>query len=189
MANFKVFRETSLPPSLQPYSLYFVAPPAKPDYIELYVSDSTGSSAKRIIREEDIQTLINNAIVDLASLEVVADIAARDALTPTTNQQVLVLDATGDNTVVSGAATYIYQLSTTTWFKVSEFESLDLDLTVNWADIVGKPSSTASQIDTAVSNSHTHANKIQLDKIGEDGNGNFTYNSALPVIAWTSTAW
>ena len=189
MAKFQVFRETTLPASLQPYSIYFVAPAAKPDYVELYVSDSTGSSAKRIINESDIETLINNSIAELSALEVVADITARNALNPTTNQQVLVLDATGDATVASGAATYIYQLSTTTWFKVGEFESLDLDLTVNWADIVGKPSSTAAQIDTAVSNSHTHANKIQLDKIGEDGNGNFTYNSALPVIAWTSTAW
>jgi len=187
MATFKIFRETALPGTLEPYSLYFVAPPAKPNYVELYVSDATGTGTRKIIDESDIQTLINNAVSGLGVLEVVADITARDALSPTANIQVLVLDASDDPTVTSGAATYVYQLSTTTWFKISEAESLDV--VIDWANIQNKPTSTASQIDTAVSNSHTHVNKTQLDKIGEDGEGNLTYNGSLPVIAWSSTGW
>lgn len=34
---------------------------------------------------------------------------------------------------------------------------------VSWSDITGKPTSTPSQIDTAVTNSHTHTNKSLLD--------------------------
>jgi hypothetical protein len=187
MAVFKVFRETALPGSLDPYSVYFVAPAAKPDYIELYVSDSTGTGVRRIIDSEDVQNLIDNSISTLSGIEIVDDIAERDALTPTANVQVLVLDASTDPTVTSGAATYIYKLSTTTWYKVSEAESLDVIL--SWANIQNKPTSTVSQIDTAVANSHTHANKTQLDKISQDVNGNLTYNNSLPVIAWSSVGW
>jgi hypothetical protein len=121
-------------------------------------------------------------------MPIVADIAARNALVLTKNTQVLVLDATGDSTVTSGAATYLYRVSTTSWIKISEAESLDLVL--QWANIQGKPTSSPSAIDTAVSNSHTHTNKTQLDKIGENPDGHFTYNSALPKIGWEGTiAW
>lgn len=187
MSTFKIFRETALPGTLEPYALYVIAPTAKPNYIELYASDATGASAKRIIQDTDVQTLINNAIAGLSSLEVVADIPARNALNPTTNKQVLVLDASADPTVTSGSATYVYQLSNTTWHKISESESLDVVL--DWANIQNKPTSSASAIDTAVANSHTHTNKTQLDKIGEDVNGNFTYDNTLPVIAWSSVGW
>ena len=187
MATFKIFRETALPGALEPYALYVIAPTAKPNYIELYASDATGTSAKRIIQDTDVQALIDASISGLSGIEVVADITARDALTPTTNIQVLVLDASADPTVTSGAATYVYQLSNTTWYKISEAESLDVVL--DWNNLTNGPTSTPAQIDTAVANSHTHANKTQLDKIGENGDGNLTYNSLLPVIAWTSVGW
>ena len=187
MAIFKIFRETSLPGTLEPYALYVIAPTAKPDYIELYASNATGTSAKRIIQDTDVQALINASISQLSSLEVVADITARNNLNLTTNKQVLVLDASDDPTVTSGSATYVYQLATTTWHKISESESLDVVL--DWANIQNKPTSSASAIDTAVANSHTHANKTQLDKIGENASGQFTYNGSLPVISWSSVGW
>ena len=115
------------------------------------------------------------------------DITARNALNPTANIQVFVIDASDDTTVTSGGATYIYRLSTTSWIKISESESLDLVL--SWANLTGKPSSSVTDIDNAVSLRHTHANKSELDKIGEDVNGNLTYNGALPVIEWTSVGW
>jgi hypothetical protein len=122
-------------------------------------------------------------------MPIVADIAARNALSPTKNTQVLVLDATGDSTVASGAATYLYRVSTTSWIKLSEAESLDLIL--QWANIQGKPTSSPSAIDTAVGNSHVHnSNLTQLNKIGENADALFTYNNALPKIGWEGTiAW
>jgi hypothetical protein len=91
--------------------------------------------------------------------------------------------------VASGAATYLYRVSTTSWIKLSEAESLDLIL--QWANIQGKPTSSPSAIDTAVSNSHTHnGNLTQLNKIGENVDALFTYNNALPKIGWEGTiAW
>lgn len=114
MARFQIFRETTLPGTLQPYSIYFVAPASKPDYVEVYVSNATGTSARRVIQESDIQALIDNAVTGMSAIEVVADITARNALNPTTNVHVYVLDASDDTTVTAGSASYIYQVSNTT---------------------------------------------------------------------------
>lgn len=187
MANFKVFRETALPGTLEPYSMYLIAPPAKPNHTEIYVTGSTASTVKRVINEEDVAGMINSSIAAFAEIKVVADIEARDALTPTANKMVMVLDATDDETVDDGAATYIYQVTTAEWIKISEAESMDVIL--DWANIENKPTSSVSDIDDAVAKRHEHSNKTQLDKIGEDGDGHFTYNGSRPVIDWNSIGW
>jgi hypothetical protein len=187
MATLRFFKETALPGTLQPHAVYLIAPPARPDFVEVYVTGAVATTVKRIIDTSDVQSMINAAIGAMGGIEVVSDIAARNALAPTSNVQVLVLDATGDGTVSTGAATYVYRLSNTTWYKISEAESQDVVLA--WANITGRPSSSPAQIDAAVANAHTHTNKTQLDKVGEDGNGDLTYDGALPKTAWASEAW
>jgi hypothetical protein len=51
-----------------------------------------------------------------------------------------------------------------------------MDVTLQWSNIVGRPTSAVADIDDAVTKRHTHANKVQLDKIGEDVNGDLTYD-------------
>lgn len=187
MADYKIFKETTLPGTLAANSIYLVAPAARPDYVEMYVTGTSPSVVKRIVNSVDVQTMISAAMAGSGATTVVADIAARDALTPVSGTTVLVRDASADATVAAGAATYIYDSSVPEWVKVSEYESLDLTLT--WANITGKPTSSAAAIDTAVANSHTHANKTQLDKISEDGDGHMTYNGASPKISWDSKGW
>jgi hypothetical protein len=189
--TFKPSKLTAVPSlPCDPNAVFFVAPTSKPNYIEIYVSNNAGTALKRLLTDADIQALIDASISGLAGeMPIVADIAARNALSPTKNTQVLVLDATGDSTVASGAATYLYRVSTTSWIKLSEAESLDLIL--QWANIQGKPTSSPSAIDTAVGNSHVHnSNLTQLNKIGENADALFTYNNALPKIGWEGTiAW
>ncbi len=186
MAIFKIFRETALPGTLQPYSIYIVAPAAKPNYVEIYVSNSDGSAARRMLREEDIQTLINNSVSAANNIQIVADIAARNALTPTTSTYVYVRNATADATVAAGGATYLYDTTNTSWVKISEAESLDISL--SWAALTGKPSSSAANIDDAVTKRHTHANMTELNKIGESG-GQLTYDGQAVTTQWASTGW
>lgn len=186
MANFNIFRETVLPGSLQPYSIYVVAPAAKPNYVEIYVTNADGTVARRVPKVEDIQAMIDASVAAMNEVTVVADIAARNALSPTKVLYVFVRDATGDGTVASGGATYLYDLTNTAWVKVSEAESMDLAFT--WAAISGKPSSSAANIDDAVTKRHTHTNKTELDKIGESG-GTMTYNGQPVATAWASTGW
>lgn len=185
MAVYKVFKETALPGTLAAHAIYLVAPAAHPGFLEIYVTDAAGTAHRRTHKVEDIQAMIDASISGLGATSVVADITARDALTPAEGDQVLVTDASGDATVTSGAATYVY--NGTAWVKISEAESMDI--TLNWSDIVGKPTSSAAAIDTAVTNSHTHANKTQLDKVGEDGNGDMTYDSQNIRARLETTGW
>lgn len=186
MATYNIYKETVLPGTLQPHSIYLVAPAARPDFVEMYVTGTSAGTVKRIVDTAQIQSMIDTAIADISTLEVVADIAARNALSLSSNTQVLVLNATGDATVASGAATYVYRSSTSTWIKISEAESQDVVL--QWANIQNKPTSSVADIDDAVSKRHSHANKTELDKIGESG-GYFTYNGSKPVIDWNSVGW
>ncbi|MGM0517894.1 MAG: hypothetical protein ACQER6_09875 [Pseudomonadota bacterium] len=187
MAAIQFFRETSLPGTLEANSIYAIAPSARPDYVELYITGTSGTTVKRVINEADVQAMIDTAGAGASALEIVDDITARDALTLTENAFVLVLDASGDETVDSGGATYAYRHSDTSWHKMSEAESMDVVL--QWANIQDKPTSAVADIDDAVSKRHNHSNKTQLDKIDQDGDGNLTYDGSLPATGWDSTGW
>ena len=187
MAKVNIYRETALPGTLQANSVYLIAPAGSPNYVEMYVTGTSASTVKRIINEDDIQAMITASLAGQSGLEIVADIAARNALTPSNGKMALVLDATADATVQTGAATYVYRLATTEWIKIQEHESLDLIF--EWSAIQNKPASAVADIDDAVAKKHSHSNKTQLDKVGEDGDGLMTYNGLLPKIAWDSTSW
>lgn len=181
---FKIFKETAVPSTWENDSVYFIQATGA-TYMEIYTTSATGVP-KRLINQADITAMITAAISSANELTIVADIAARNDLSPTKVMNVYVRNATADTTVASGGAYYLYDLANTAWIKTSESESLDVVL--NWSSIQGKPTSTPTQIDTAVANSHTHTNKTELDKISETG-GNMYYNGGLPATGWQSTNW
>jgi len=191
----KIFRETTLPGLLEAYSIYMIAPTGaeNSDYVEMYVTDSMGN-ARRIVNRNDINLLISDALASVNQITIVADITPRDAFiapgtTEATPKYVFVIDATADNRVTSGGATYLYNNdpAVKNWILVSMAN--DMDMAVSWENLSGKPSSSPSDIDNAVSLRHSHANKTQLDKIGEDANGLLTYDGVLPLTGWQSTSW
>ena len=185
----KIFKETILPSSLQPNSLYMVAPVDNPTYVEFYVTGVEASVVRRTLNEADISTIVAQHIsaLDINNLIVVNDIADRDNLNPSTNVFVFVKDATGDSTVSVGSASYIYEVLTSTYTKVAEYESADLIL--SWENIVDGPNSTPEAIDDAVSKRHSHANATQLEKIGENADGNLTYDGVVPLAGLSSANW
>lgn len=187
MERIKISKETAVPSgaSIIANTIYMVEVDA--NIMEVYMSNNAGDALRRILNETDIQTLIDASVAGISGIEVVDNIADRDALNPTTNTQVLVLDATADPTVDSGAATYIYRLATDSYIKISEAESLDIVL--DWNNIQNGPSSTPTAIDNAVTQSHTHANKTQLDLIGEDADNDITYNGVKVANQYTNTNW
>lgn len=191
MANFefKTHRVTELPASLEAYSVYYVAPAGTTDYVEIYVSSADGLTARRVINEADVRTLISEEMSGLAEIHVYDTITARDEAGVTESQFAFVVDASEDETVSAGGASYVYNKTAATWVKTSESESMDLIF--NWDKIVGKPTSTASAIDDAVIKSHTHINKTSLDKIGQDVDGNLTYDGKTIAgsTQWTTTNW
>ena len=191
MANFefKTHRVTELPASLEAYAVYFVAPAGTADYVEIYVSSADGSTARRVINEADVRTLISEEVSGLAEIHVYDTIAARDEAGVTESQFAFVVDASGDETVSAGGASYVYNKIAAVWVKTSESESMDLIF--SWDKIVGKPTSTSAAIDDTVSKAHTHINKTSLDKIGQDVDGNLTYDGKTIAgsTQWTTTNW
>ena len=187
MAVIKFNRATALPGTLEANTIYLIAPPGKPNYTEMYVTGNSPSAIKRMINEDDINAMITGAIASANELTVLADITARDALTPTKTMYVYVQDATGDASVAAGGATYLWNVAGSAWIKVSEAENLDV--VVTWSSLSGRPTSSAANIDDAVAKAHTHSNKTQLDKIDQDAGGNFTYGGVLPHAGWDNTEW
>ena len=188
MANFKIFKETSVPASMVANSIYLIAPESNPDHLEIYVTNNAGDASRHTKTVAEIQNMIDSTLAThVTGAEFVADIAERDALTGVLNaQQVIVEDATGDATVSSGAATYLYKESTDDWIKLTEHESLDVVL--SWAALQDKPVSTAASIDIAVSNTHTHSNKAQLDQYNQDADGAPVY-AGVAMVQTGSLNW
>jgi len=176
---------TVLPGTLEANAIYAVSTGAP--FAEIYITGTVATDVRRVPNSVDIQAMIDASIGALSAFEIVADIAARDALTLPANALVLVTDASADATVNSGAATYAYDAGLDTFTKISEFESLDVVL--QWANIQGGPTASPADIDNAVALRHTHANKTQLDKIGEDADGCLTYDGDLPATGWSTTGW
>lgn len=187
MSAIKFSKVTTLPAILEGHTMYLVAPVAKPNHVEVYVTSADASSVKRIVNIDDIQSMINSSISASNAFEIVDNVAARDALSLTGNKFVLVLDATGDATVAAGAATYAWRSSTSAWVKISEHESLDVVL--NWAAIQNKPTSAVADIDAAVAQRHTHANFTELGKVGETLAGDFQYSGDYPRARLEVADW
>lgn len=186
MALVKFYKVATLPGTLEPDSFYYVE---NGSYAESYLTNSSGV-ARALGNSAMINALISaaitDALTDYSALEVVADIAARDALALERNALVLVIDATADPTVDAGSALYAYVEADASWVKVAEYESMDV--VIQWASIQGGPSSTPAQIDTAVSQSHTHSNKAVLDKFTESA-GQPQYNGQPIKSGWETANW
>lgn len=100
------------------------------------------------------------ASLDMSNAAVfAADIAARDALVLSKNSFVFVADASADATVDTGAALYFYNLATTSYTKVAEYESMDfvipnLDILADLSDINGALGYKGSLVATVLEGAH-----------------------------------
>lgn len=183
----KFFRETALPSPLLPNSVYLITEAGNVTHAEMYIVGNKASDVRRIYNKSDIEVLIRQLMAGYGKIQVVATFAELDAVDTLSFNYVYVQDASGDPTVGSGGATYVWDTVTSKWIKQSEAESMDI--VQSWAAIQGKPNSTVAEIDSAVAQKHTHTNMTQLNKINQDGEGNMTYNGKVVTTEWLSTAW
>lgn len=96
------------------------------------IEDSVGQPEGIASLDNDGLVPLNQLPANAKSSKVVADITARNAIASGDRFEGLrvhVIDATGDNTVTTGAAGYVLKsgLSNNDWSKAYESESLDLD--------------------------------------------------------------
>jgi hypothetical protein len=186
--NLNFYKTTTLPATLEANAIYAVQAPGQPTLVEIFIADNLGSLSRHVLNYSEVSSMIAAAMSGGNQLTIVNDIAARDALLPlSTAKWVYVISATADTTVASGGATYLYNPTASAWVKAAEAESMDISL--NWAAIVGKPTSAVSDIDLAVTQKHVHANAVQLGKIGEDAGGSLTYNGVAVGANWATAAW
>lgn len=189
MAQLKFYGVATLPAQLEADAFYYVQ---NGNYAESYVTNSSGV-ARMIGNSAMINALIAAELANWSGASsqviIVPDIAARSALVATAdhNLMVLVVDATDDPTVATGSALYALDYLSETWYKLAEYESMDVVL--DWDDLVNGPTSTAAQIDSAVGQAHSHTNMTQLNKIGEDGNGGLTYGGVAVKTQWEQKTW
>lgn len=191
LTEIKFHKVTALPTTLEANAFYLVL---NSGYAETYVTDAS-AVAKMVGNSNMINTLadsritpaITTALSRMNTIEIAADITARNALSSLDrNFIVLVTNATGDATVKAGAAMYAFNNTTNVFTKISEYESMDLSM--DWSTIVNKPNSSVSAIDAAVSNSHTHVNKSLLD--GFSLVGETVKHSGVAINnAWASSNW
>jgi hypothetical protein len=173
----KFYKLTALPVTLEANAVYAISNAADATLFDFYMVDSAGSAVKSTVGKDYVDAAI---VAANQGPLFAADITARNALTLTANRFVYVADATGDSTVSAGAALYFYNSATHTYIKVSEYESLDVVTTVNWATIVGKPTSSPTQIDGSVA---------FTSLLGEDSNSRLTYKSEVVGSYFATIAW
>ena len=187
--NLQFYGLSALPTTLEADAFYFIE---NGNYVESYITNSEGI-ARQIGNSLMINTLVAAALANWSGASsqiiIVPDILARDTLATTaeTNLMVLVVDATGDATVGSGSALYAYDFTATIWYKLSEYESMDV--VVQWGHIQGGPASDPAAIDTAVSQAHSHSNKAVLDKLTESAGGDLLYDGEGLKTLWVSKDW
>lgn len=180
-------RLNELPETVQPSTMYIIKNPNRADLVDLYFSNIHGSGTQRVYSSEDIQNYVDYQVGGISNIEVVANIAARDALVPSRTVVALVTDATGDNTVRSGAATYLYNPTNYQWVKIAEFESVDV--TFQWSALENKPISTAEAIDQTVIAKHAHSNSALLAGVGEDELGGMLYKGISKGTVLSASEW
>ena len=187
MSNFRAEKVLALPGTLVANTVYFVADADDGDLLQVHVSSSDATESRRIPTMLDINAAINAVVTAANGVAVTATIATLNGVGFDVNgptKMVLVLDASDDATVASGAATYVN--SGGVWVKIAEHESMDVVL--NWASIQNGPTSTVAAIDQAVTDSHTHSNKTVLDKFTEVG-GALTYDGDLVATQVSEVEW
>lgn len=185
---YQVKKVTAVPSTpTSPNTVFYLAPTDHSDYVEIYVSDKNGTAVRRVLNEADVIALVQRHAgqTQTAKYIIVDDIDTRNGLSDKSTA-VYVKDATGDSTVKRGGAFYLYDSQDEKWIKTSESESMDVVL--NWENIKGKPNATAQEIEQAVQQRHSHANKTQLDLIGQNEQGQMTYNGKI-VATTINDAW
>ena len=173
-------------PTYPPQTMWLVPSPTS-GFLDIYISNAAGTEVKKTPTVDHITNMIASALANYGNTIVVANITERNDLELLAVTQVYVIDATGDPTVETGAAVYLYNPVGDTYTKIQELATIDA--IVNWSSIQGKPTSSVANIDDAVNKRHSHANLTSLNKIGEDAEGFPTYGGNNFHILLSEAGW
>jgi hypothetical protein len=190
-AKFQVHKVSALPAQAawKANDCFVVVDSVDATLCDVYFVNKTGDGIRHTPTRVNIQDMIDLSLSGFNQTEIVADIAARNTLGSTLNKNtsIWVIDATGDTTVASGAALYLFKESDGSFTKISEAESMDV--VVDWSAITNKPTSTVTDIDDAVTKRHVHDNKSVIDKFTADTDGDVLFDGKPIGNALATNAW
>ncbi len=133
MANTLLIAKVSALPGTLTASTMYLIPSATAGFLDIYVTDSLGTVANRIVTKSDISSAAGSVNV------VYATYAAMTAVTPTSTEIAYVKDASGDTNVAhAGGAMYIWDtsLATPAWSLMEKQDTF-------WADIMSVPAAVS----------------------------------------------
>lgn len=161
---FVISRVVALPQVLETNTMYIVKQPGSAE-VQLTFVGTTADAIGHTLTHSSVETMISAALAGVASVYVVANIAAMNALTPQANSVCYVKNTTGDPLATGGAGAYVWSTVDALWLPLPG----TLKKEITWNEITGKPTSSPAQIDQAVLERHTHANMATLDLLSDDG--------------------
>jgi len=120
---------------------------------EVLLTLNSGTGAYQIVKLDSNGKIPLAVIPDIAKQQtyVVTDLTARNALTGLVSGDTCYLTSNGDS--------YIYNGSTWVLMADADWANISLD----WTNIVGRPTSSVANIDDAVTKKHSHVNQTILD--------------------------
>ena len=123
-------------------------------------AQTTKANKAEVFTRAEVLALLDR----ITSAITVKDLTERDALTDFTSF-VWVLDATGDPDGYTGAILYRYAISDDIggWVKLASADNLTG--IIHWADVLGIPTSSAAELDDAVTKAHEHSNSELLQAL------------------------
>ena len=180
MSKFNIVRVTALPSTITPSTMYILKKPGS-EIAEVHFTNNDGTTLVPGISEQFINDKVASLIGSgMGTIDIVDTIAERNALPKAGNCLIMVIDATGDEFGTVGTALYLYRANNGSYYRISVFNENGAavgsggTVDVLWTSIIGRPNSTAKQIDDAVAKVHTHDNKEVLDRIGVTVDGTLT---------------
>lgn len=197
----KISFVTAYPTNPEANTIYFVKG-TRDGFVDIMVVGADPATDTRVsqgINETRVDEMITAQLANFNTALIYDTIAERDADTAThvADRMVFVRDASADPTVDSkldvdgnplpSAAFYIFKHDLAEYVKLVDWN--DIDVVLKWDNIQGKPNSTPAQIDQAVTDSHTHANKTVLAGFSEDA-GQLVWNGAVvSTVVATPPEW
>lgn len=178
---YTIHRVNQLPDPLVANGFYYVASTV-PGEMELWITGKTNQAVRRLINRADIETLITGRLAANDTLYVVNTLAERNLIVPTANTLAYVQNASPD--VPTGGLLYAYDMDTAQWINTAP----DIQPVV-WSAIVGRPTSSPAQIDSAVVKSHEHTNLPILERLGVNGSNALTLDGAAVFDNLTLVEW
>lgn len=164
--------------------------------------DSMPAPSSIALLDANSKIPVANLPPEFTALETVATYSDLPATNLFDGRRVMVLDASGDSTVSSGFAVYVYSTTNQAWRKILEGESMDVSAIVDWLNIQNKPSDLLHEtdiVDGLTSTSTTDAlsanqGKVLNDKLTDGSSGDLNIHDCavnnamiLPVLTSSMT--